>query len=114
MPAELEDAAIQAVEAGTDMDLGANAYRRLVKAVQAGKVKESAINRAVSNVASQIPDGAFRTTLCISREAAHAWLTAKITGCWHVKSPREGTVAEEQRHPATWKSETHCRHPSEC
>ena len=48
--ANLEDAAIQAVEAGTDMDLGANAYRQLVKAVQTGKVKESAINRAVSNV----------------------------------------------------------------
>lgn len=48
--ATVEDAAIQAIEAGTDMDLGASAYSKLVDAVKNGKVKESYIDRAVSNV----------------------------------------------------------------
>ena len=48
--ATVEDAAIQAIEAGTDMDLGASAYSKLVEAVKNGKVKESYIDRAVSNV----------------------------------------------------------------
>ena len=48
--ATVEDAAIQAIEAGTDMDLGANAYSKLVEAVKNGKVDESYIDRAVSNV----------------------------------------------------------------
>lgn len=48
--ATVQDAAIQAIEAGTDMDLGASAYSKLVDAVKNGKVKESYIDRAVSNV----------------------------------------------------------------
>lgn len=90
--ANLEDAAIQAVEAGTDMDLGANAYRQLVKAVQAGKVKESAINRAVSNVLRlKFRMGLFEQPYVSPEEAArlvncedHRMLARKIA--------REGTV----------------------
>lgn len=48
--ATVEEAAIQAIKAGTDMDLGANAYSKLVEAVKNGKVDESYIDRAVSNV----------------------------------------------------------------
>lgn len=47
---DLQDAAIQALEAGTDMDLGANAYSTLVDAVKQGKVEESYVDRAVANV----------------------------------------------------------------
>lgn len=47
---DLQDAAIQALEAGTDMDLGANAYSTLVDAVKQGKVKECYVDRAVANV----------------------------------------------------------------
>lgn len=90
--ANLEDAAIQAVEAGTDMDLGANAYRQLVKAVQTGKVKESAINRAVSNVLRlKFRMGLFEQPYVSPEEAArlvncedHRMLARKIA--------REGTV----------------------
>ena len=48
--ADMEDAAIQAIKAGTDMDLGANAYKRLVKAVKEGRIEEKYIDRAVENV----------------------------------------------------------------
>lgn len=48
--ADLEDAAIQSVTAGTDMDLGAQAYKTLVKAVRDGKVDERYIDRAVSHI----------------------------------------------------------------
>lgn len=90
--ANLEDAAIQAVEAGTDMDLGANAYRQLVKAVQTGKVKESAINRAVSNVLRlKFRMGLFEQPYVSPEEASrlvncedHRMLARKIA--------REGTV----------------------
>lgn len=48
--ADIEDAAVKAVSAGVDMDLGANAYKHLVKAVREGKVDISYIDKAVSNV----------------------------------------------------------------
>lgn len=47
---DLTDAAIQSIEAGTDMDLGARAYATLTQAVKEGKVKESYLDRAVANV----------------------------------------------------------------
>lgn len=47
---DIEDAAIQAIKAGTDMDLGANAYKKLLEAVRKGKVDELFIDRAVKNV----------------------------------------------------------------
>lgn len=48
--ADLEDAAVQSITAGTDMDLGAQAYKTLVKAVKDGKIEERYIDRAVSHV----------------------------------------------------------------
>ena len=48
--ADMEDAAVQSLVAGTDMDLGAQAYSTLVKAVKDGKVEEKYIDRAVANV----------------------------------------------------------------
>lgn len=47
---DLQDAAIQSIEAGTDMDLGARAYATLTQAVKEGKVKEDYLDRAVANV----------------------------------------------------------------
>ena len=47
---DLQDAAVQSVKAGTDMDLGAKSYSTLVKAVKDGKIEEEYINRAVANV----------------------------------------------------------------
>lgn len=47
---DLQDAAIQAIEAGTDMDLGARAYATLTQAVKDGKIKEAYLDRAVSNI----------------------------------------------------------------
>ena len=47
---DLQDAAVQSVKAGTDMDLGAKSYSTLVKAVKDGKIEEEYIDRAVANV----------------------------------------------------------------
>lgn len=47
---DLQDAAVQSVKAGTDMDLGAKSYSTLVKAVKDGKIEEEYIDRAVTNV----------------------------------------------------------------
>lgn len=46
----MEDAAVQAIEAGTDVDLGANAYMRLIGAVKEGRIKESVVDSAVARV----------------------------------------------------------------
>ena len=45
-----QDAAIQALLAGVDVDLGGNCYAKLVDAVKQGKVSEEAVNMAVQRV----------------------------------------------------------------
>lgn len=71
--ATVQDAAIQAIEAGTDMDLGASAYSKLVDAVKNGKVKESYIDRAVSNVLRlKFKMGLFENPY-VSPEQAKRW-----------------------------------------
>ena len=45
-----QDAAIQALLAGVDVDLGGNCYARLVEAVKDGSVSEEALNTAVGRV----------------------------------------------------------------
>lgn len=47
---DLTDAAVQAITAGIDVDLGGEAYPLLVKAVRDGMIEESVIDRAVSRV----------------------------------------------------------------
>ena len=46
----LQDAAIQALSAGVDVDLGGNCYVRLADAVREGKVSEETLNQAVRRV----------------------------------------------------------------
>lgn len=46
----LQDAAIQALLAGVDMDLGGNCYVQLADAVREGKVSEETLNQAVRRV----------------------------------------------------------------
>lgn len=48
--ASLQDAAIQALLAGVDVDLGGNCYVRLADAVREGKVTEESLNQAVRRV----------------------------------------------------------------
>lgn len=48
--ASLQDAAIQALLAGVDVDLGGNCYVQLADAVRRGKVSEDALNQAVRRV----------------------------------------------------------------
>ncbi len=48
--ASSQDAAIQALLAGVDVDLGGNCYSKLVDAVKQGKVSEEAVNTAVLRV----------------------------------------------------------------
>lgn len=48
--ASSQDAAIQALLAGVDVDLGGNCYAQLVEAVRSGKVSEEAVNTAVKRV----------------------------------------------------------------
>ncbi len=45
-----QEAAIQALQAGVDVDLGGNCYAQLVDAVRQGKVSEEAVNTAVKRV----------------------------------------------------------------
>lgn len=46
----LQDAAVQALTAGVDIDLGGNCYTHLVEAVRAGKLNEDVVNQAVRRV----------------------------------------------------------------
>ncbi len=46
----LQDAAIQALLAGVDVDLGGNCFSRLIEAVKGGKVSETALDQAVRRV----------------------------------------------------------------
>lgn len=48
--ANWQDAAIQALQAGVDVDLGGNCYYELIEAVKNGKVKEAALDQAVERV----------------------------------------------------------------
>ena len=48
--ANWQDAAIQALQAGVDVDLGGNCFTDLVDAVKNGKVKEAALDQAVERV----------------------------------------------------------------
>ncbi len=48
--ATIEDAAIQAISAGTNVDLGGDAYFKLIEAVKKGKVQESIVDSAVYRV----------------------------------------------------------------
>ena len=45
-----QDAAIQALQAGVDVDLGGNCFAQLVDAVKSGKVSEQVLNQAVSRI----------------------------------------------------------------
>lgn len=45
-----KQAAILAIEAGLDADLGGNAYARLIEAVKQGEVQENSIDQAVSRI----------------------------------------------------------------
>ncbi len=47
---DLEEAGVQALSAGVDVDLGGNAFALLFKAVRSGKVEESAVDTAVARV----------------------------------------------------------------
>lgn len=44
------DAAIQALQAGTDMDLGGNSYKLLTEAVRQGRISKTYIDRAVARI----------------------------------------------------------------
>lgn len=46
----IEDAAVQAISAGTNVDLGGDAYFKLIEAVKNGKVQEAIIDSAVYRV----------------------------------------------------------------
>lgn len=46
----MEDAAVMALNAGLDVDLGGDAYRNLVAAARSGKLDEGALDRAVGRV----------------------------------------------------------------
>ncbi len=46
----MQDAAIMAVNAGVDMDLGGDAFRNLIDAVKEGKIDEATINTAVAHI----------------------------------------------------------------
>ena len=48
--ASSQDAAIQALLAGVDVDLGGNCYAQLVEAIKSGKMSEEALNQAVKRV----------------------------------------------------------------
>lgn len=48
--ADLQEAAVKALSAGCDIDLGGSAYRHLPEAVRAGAVDEALLDRAVSRV----------------------------------------------------------------
>lgn len=48
--ASIEDAGVAAVNAGVDVDLGANAFIHLVDAVKSGKIKEAIVDTAVARV----------------------------------------------------------------
>lgn len=90
--ADIEDAAIQAIKAGTDMDLGANAYKKLAAAVEKGLIQESYIDRAVKNVLRlKFRMGLFENPYVSPRQAKqtvnceeHRMLARKVA--------REGTV----------------------
>ena len=45
-----QDAAIQALLAGVDVDLGGNCYSQLVEAIKSGKMREDALDQAVKRV----------------------------------------------------------------
>lgn len=47
---DMQSAAVAALEAGMDVDLGGDAYRNLVDAVKQGKVEEKLIDRSVARV----------------------------------------------------------------
>lgn len=48
--ATMEEAAVMAVNAGVDSDLGGEAYRNLVDAVKSGRISQSVINTAVARI----------------------------------------------------------------
>ena len=90
--ASLEEAAIQAIEAGTDMDLGANAYRKLTEAIRCGKVRESYIDRAVANVLRlKFQMGLFENPY-VSPEQAKKIVNSKAHKQIAREIAREGTV----------------------
>ncbi len=47
---DLKEAAVQSIQAGTDIDLGAKAYATLVASVKEGRLKENVVDSAVANV----------------------------------------------------------------
>ncbi|MFW5753425.1 MAG: glycoside hydrolase family 3 N-terminal domain-containing protein [Marinilabiliaceae bacterium] len=45
-----QDASVMALNAGVDVDLGGNAYRKLIDAVESGQIEESVVDSAVGRV----------------------------------------------------------------
>ncbi len=88
----IQDAAIQAVSAGTDVDLGGDAYTRLLEAAEQGRIAQAVIDTAVSRVLRLKfemglfenpyvdPEQAAAAVRCdahiaLAREVAHASIT---------------------------------------
>lgn len=67
----MEDAAVQSVAAGVDVDLGGDAYMNLCHAVRSGQIDEEVINTAVSRVLRmKFEMGLFEQPYVVPQEAA--------------------------------------------
>ena len=70
--ASLQDAAIQALLAGVDVDLGGNCYAKLVNAVKNGSVSEEALDIAVRRVLRlKFEMGLFEHPYVVAKAASH-------------------------------------------
>lgn len=82
----LEDAAMQALSAGVDVDLGGDAFTRLTHAVHSGKIREAVLDTAVCRVLRmKFEMGLFdhpyvnpKIAMEIARNKEHVELTRKV------------------------------------
>lgn len=87
-----EEAGIQALTAGTDIDLGANCYALIGKAVKEGKLDEKYLDRAVTNVLRMKFDMGLFENPYVNPESAKEMVNSDENKKIAREVAREGTV----------------------
>ena len=99
----IEEAAMQVVSAGVDIDLGGNAFMNLTHAVQSGKISEAVIDTAVCRVLRmKFEMGLFEHPYVNPKSATKVYVVRNISD-WHIKCAIIYRIAEEQEFDSSFE-----------
>lgn len=81
----MEEAAVQALSAGVDIDLGGDAFMNLLQAVRSGKLDETQINAAVDRILRMKFEMGLFEHPYVNPKTTTKWCVIRSTSNWHAK-----------------------------